>query len=358
MHVKPWYSRLNWTNTLFLIISPLIVLSLVPVELYFRGLDYRLFTLFVVSCFATSISITGGYHRLFAHRSYQAHWLVRLFYLVFGAAALQGSAIKWCSDHRRHHRNVDTEKDPYSIKKGFFYAHIGWVFLKEPKDYEKNFAADLTKDPLVQWQHKYYVPLAIIFGFLLPTLVGWMFGRPDGGLLYGGFARVVLTHHCTFFINSLCHMWGSRPFTHAVTARDNFVLAFLTYGEGYHNFHHKFEADYRNGFRWYHWDPTKWLIKALSYLKLTSNLRKIPETEILRAKLAVQEQHLRMRGYYDERMAALRVKVEEAHRKIQQMKMRYNEIKRDRRMRIDFELAKIELRAALRQWQRAYALAC
>jgi stearoyl-CoA desaturase (Delta-9 desaturase) len=381
---ESWYRRLNWTNTIFLIVSPLLVITLLPVTVYFNGLDWRMVVLFVVACLCTSISITGGYHRLFAHKSYQAHVLLKLFYLICGAAALQGSALKWCSDHRRHHRNVDTDKDPYSIKKGFFFAHIGWVFLKEEEEYKNSYANDLASDPLVKWQDKYCVAIAIIVGFVVPTLVGWAFDRPLSGLLWGGFARVVVTHHCTFFINSLCHMWGSQPFNLTVSARDNFVLAFFTYGEGYHNFHHKFEGDYRNGFRWYHWDPTKWTIKTLSYLKMTWNLRKISETEILRAKLAVQEQNLRVRGYYDEQMSSLRLKIEEAHRNVQHLKASYAQFKLEypsrwnanlqraaqsraeflakrnamvAKLKADINNAKYDFRFAMAQWRRAYSLA-
>lgn len=380
----PWYRRLNWVATIFLIGSPLVVFTLVPINTYLHGLDWRMVALFAVACLLTSVSITGGYHRLFAHKSYQAHVLLKLFYLVFGAAALQNSALKWCSDHRRHHRYVDTDEDPYSIKKGFFYAHIGWVFLKEDPKYQNSYAPDLLADKWIMWQHKYYLPLAVGVGFLLPTLVGWAFDRPFAGLLWGGFARVVVTHHCTFFINSLCHMWGSQPFQTTGTARDNFILALFTYGEGYHNFHHKFEGDYRNGIKWYHWDPTKWMIKLLSYFKVTWNLRKISETEILRAKLAVQEQQLRVRGYYDERLAALRAKLEEAQKNLQRLKYNYAQLKKEyaqkraqyalayeqkkheyaeaykvkkAQLAAEIERAREEFQVAMNQWRYAYAVA-
>lgn len=356
----PLYKRLNWTNTLFLVISPLIVVLFLPIEFITKGFDFKLFTLFLIGCFVTSISITGGYHRLFAHRSYQTNQFMKLFYLVFGAAALQGSVLKWCTDHRRHHRNVDTESDPYTIKKGFFYAHIGWVFLKDDPRYEGKFDKDLLKDPLIVWQHKYYVPIAIVVGFVVPLLVGWIMGNPWGGLLFGGFARVVLTHHCTFFINSLCHMWGSKPYSDEISARDNFVLAFFTYGEGYHNFHHKFEADYRNGIRWYHWDPTKWFIKFLAFFGFAKNLRKMPETEILKARIRLQEMKLKQKGRYDEGLQVLKDKLEEAHSKFYQLKKSYAQMKKDfssqhserlEQLKLEMRIAKIEFRKTLNQWR-------
>jgi stearoyl-CoA desaturase (delta-9 desaturase) len=169
-----------------------------------------------------------------------------------------------------------------------------------------------------------------------------------------------VTHHCTFFINSLCHLWGDQPYGDKTTARDNFVLAFLTYGEGYHNFHHRFEADYRNGIRWYHWDPTKWLIRTSAFLGLTRNLRKVSEAEILKARLAADEQKLMRFGQYNPRFQEIRKKIEESQNKVLQFKKRYQDIKKDfseqrdvriEELKVELRLARIELEAALKQWQ-------
>jgi len=146
---------------------------------------------------------------------------------VFGAAALQGSALKWSTDHRRHHRFVDSDQDPYSINKGFFYAHIGWVFFKEEPQYENKFVPDLEKDKLVAWQHKYYSSIAIVVGFLFPLCIGALVGSAWGGLLFGGITRVVLTHHTTFLINSACHYFGSQPYGDKNTARDSFFVGIV-----------------------------------------------------------------------------------------------------------------------------------
>lgn len=354
------FSRLNWTNTIFLIVSPIIVWTFVPMEIIFNGLDYRLLGLFLVFCVFTSISITGGYHRLFAHRSYDGSKLFKLFYLIFGAAALQGSALKWCTDHRRHHRFVDTDTDPYSIKKGFFYAHIGWVFLKEEEQYKDKYAHDLQNDPLVAWQHKYYMPIAILVGFVIPTIVGALFGNAWGGLLFGGFARVVLTHHSTFLINSACHFFGSQPYGDKNTARDSFVLALLTYGEGYHNFHHRFQADYRNGIRWYQWDPTKWLIWFGSLVGMTWDLKRVSDFEITKARLAAEEKRLLAKGLPHERIASLKAKVEGAQERFRQLSASYEKSKREwqaqydeqlKNLKIEMKLAKLEFNAAMAQWR-------
>jgi stearoyl-CoA desaturase (Delta-9 desaturase) len=202
--------------------------------------------------------------------------------------------------------------------------------------------------------------IALIGGFLVPALVGLAFGSPWGGLLYGCIARVVITHHGTFFINSLCHIWGHQPYSDKNSAKDNFLLAFFTYGEGYHNFHHRFEADYRNGIRWYHWDPTKWLIRSMAFVGMTRNLRRVPETEILKARLLADEARLMKSGYYNERIQQLRAQIEETQKKIAQYHERYKVLKRDFsqqkreamvQVQAEIKFAKIELRARLNQWQ-------
>ncbi len=355
------FRNLNWINASFLTLAPLLVVISLPVHLYKYGFDWRLIALFLFYYMATGVSITAGYHRLFSHRSYDASKFIKILYLLFGAAALEGSVLKWCTDHRRHHKFVDTEDDPYTIKRGFFYAHIGWVYLKEDPKYAGVRAADLANDPLVRWQNDNYFAIAILVGFLLPTLIGFLIGSPWGGLIFGGFLRVVVTHHCTFFINSLCHMWGSQPYGDKTTARDNFVLAFLTYGEGYHNFHHRFEGDFRNGLRWYQWDPTKWWIQTLSAFSLARNLRKISESEILKARLVADETKLIQWGFYDDSLRELKKTIEESQKKIFQFKARYKELKSDitiqrdvkiQEIRYELEKARAEFNLALQQWRR------
>src|SRR6201999_53541 len=138
------------------------------------------------------------------------------------------------------------------------------------------------------FQHKYYALLALASNFGIPALVGWALGDIWGALLLTGVARLVFSHHFTFFINSLAHMWGSRPYTEDNTARDNAVLALVTFGEGYHNYHHIFAHDYRNGVRWWQWDPTKWMIGGLSYIGITKRLKRTTTFQIQRALLLMQ----------------------------------------------------------------------
>jgi stearoyl-CoA desaturase (delta-9 desaturase) len=241
---------------------------------------------FVLLLGANGMAITCGYHRLFAHASYRAHFALRLAYLLIGAMALQNSALVWSAGHRTHHRYIDDiERDPYCARRGFWFSHIGWMLRCYPSSRPAlDCVADLRRDALVMWQHRYYLWLALSMNLGVPLLIAWLSGNLFATLLLVGVLRLVVSHHVTFFINSLAHMWGSQPYMHDHTARDNALVALLTYGEGYHNFHHRFPQDYRNGVRWWQWDPSKWFIGAMHALGLASNLKRVPEIRIQRAQ--------------------------------------------------------------------------
>src|SRR5260370_40351865 len=255
-----------------------------------RGFSQTAWGDFVLFAGANGWVIRAGYPRLWAHRTYEAHWSLRLLYLVFGTMALQNSVFAWCGGHRAHHLHVDDlDRDPYSARRGFWFSHIGWMLRQYPSGrHDFSNIRDLSRDPMLPFQHRYYVPLAVAANFGLPLIVGILFHDVWGMLILAGVLRLVWSHHVTFFINSLAHMWGSRPYTEDNSARDNPVLAVITYGEGYHNFHHIFTHDYRNGVRWWQWDPTKWLIAALQLLGLTRRLKRTPVFQIQRALLAMQ----------------------------------------------------------------------
>lgn len=286
-----------WTNIILFSLTFLAAIVLVPWYGIAHGYSAAGWILFGVFLAANELSITAGYHRLWAHRAYEAHWSLRFIFLVFGTMALQNSAWAWCSGHRRHHLNVDDEElDPYSARRGFWFSHIGWMVRQYPsgRDDFTNIP-DLRRDRMLAFQHRHYVPLVLLTNIGLPLLAGWLTGDVWGVFLLAGVLRLVVSHHFTFFINSLAHMWGSRPYTEENTARDNPVLAVLTFGEGYHNFHHIFAHDYRNGVRWWQWDPTKWLIAGLQYLGLTRKLKRTSPFQIQRALLAMQFQRAQSR---------------------------------------------------------------
>ncbi len=287
------YARVNWVPSIFLIGTFVAALITVPLYLWHFGLDWFQFGMFLFYFAATAMSITFGYHRLFAHKSFETVTPLRFLALVFGAATFENSALDWVSDHRRHHKHTDHDDDPYDISKGLFYAHLGWMLFKlKPKPPMDN-VADLRKDPLVMWQHQNWVWVAIVGGFVLPAALGYCVSGWQGalgGFLLAGLARVVAVQHSTFCINSLCHWMGRQPYSKRCSARDSIAMAVLTFGEGYHNYHHEFQHDYRNGVKPWDYDPTKWAIWLLSKLGLAWNLRRVPQEKIREALEATKKQ--------------------------------------------------------------------
>ncbi|WLT33219.1 acyl-CoA desaturase [Geothrix sp. PMB-07] len=277
-------------NTLFLWGTLILALILVPLKLVLQGLRWSEVGMFLLMYTLIGLSVTIGYHRLFSHRAFRAAWPLRLAFLVFGAAAFENSALWWSSDHRQHHRFVDDpEGDPYAISKGFWYAH--WVWVMEGAVRPLEAVEDLQKDPLVRWQHRYHFWIGAVVA-LIPVYVGWATGNVWGHAAIGLLLRIVATHHSTFLINSAAHRWGSQPYSDTNSSRDNAFLAPLTFGEGYHNFHHKWQWDYRNAAKWYQWDPGKWLISLFAWVGLAHGLRRVPETQIQRARLDMEAKRL------------------------------------------------------------------
>jgi stearoyl-CoA desaturase (delta-9 desaturase) len=280
----------NWITTLMFGVTFGVAVTAVPWYGLMHGYHAGAWVSFTLLLGANGMAITCGYHRLFAHATYKAHPALKVGYLLFGAMALQNSALVWGATHRVHHRYIDDpERDPYCARRGFWFSHIGWM-LRSYSSGDPDFSAsrDLERDPLVRYQHRYYLPLALAMNVGLPLVLGWANGDIVGMLLLAGVLRLVISHHVTFFINSLAHIWGSQPYTDDNTARDNAVVALLTYGEGYHNFHHMFAHDYRNGVRWWQWDPSKWFITIMRCLGLATNLKRIPAFKIQRALLDMQ----------------------------------------------------------------------
>ena len=283
MNSKYRLKNLDPINTTFLIATPIFAVILGWLSIELDGFNWSQIILAAIFYILTSISVTSGYHRLFAHRTYKAAWPVRLFFLCFGAASFQNSALKWSSDHRRHHTNCDEEHDPYSIQEGFFHAHMGWVFLRQDKQWVNQYPKDLARDPMLQFQDKYIFAIGVLFGFLLPTYIGYLLGSALQGLALAGLCRIVCLQHTTFFVNSACHMFGTQPYMDDHSAKDSIIMALLTNGEGYHNYHHSFQTDYRNGIRWYHYDPSKWLIFGLSKMGFAWDLKTTSEKRISEA---------------------------------------------------------------------------
>ncbi|MBC7984347.1 MAG: fatty acid desaturase [Candidatus Obscuribacterales bacterium] len=285
---------INWVTATVIVSTFLLAVTVTPWYGFTYGFSTAAWVLFFLFMGANGMAITAGYHRLWSHRTYTAHWSIRMLLMIFGTMALQASIQQWASNHRTHHQHVDdNDRDPYSAKRGFWFSHVGWMLREYPSS-QTDFSnvRDIKDDPIAAFQHRFYLPLVLLTNVGLTLFAGWLVGDVWGVFWLAGMARLVLSHHVTWFINSLAHAWGSRPYTDKNTARDNGILALITYGEGYHNFHHLYASDYRNGVRWWHYDPTKWLIFGLSLVGLTSNLRRMPDVTIQQARLAMQFKQL------------------------------------------------------------------
>jgi stearoyl-CoA desaturase (delta-9 desaturase) len=279
----------DWVNILFLTLTPVIGIVGTAAYTYYAGFRLWMPLLTFGMYLAVGMSICAGYHRFFSHKSYEASKPVQLFYAIFGAMAAQNSILWWSSSHRVHHKHVDEDWDPYNIKRGFWWAHILWIFYKnDERDETFANAKDLKANPIVMWQHRWHKVILIVGGFGLPTLIGAALGDPIAGLLWGGFTRIAIIHHTTFFVNSLAHYVGKPIYNAEVSARDNWIVALLTLGEGYHSFHHRFPADHRNAIRWYQWDPAKWWIKGLQALGLAKGLVATPPPQIEQARMSAE----------------------------------------------------------------------
>ena len=221
----------------------------------------------------TSTAITAGYHRYFSHRSHRARGILEWYYLLFGAGAFQGSAISWPALHRAHHTFVDNSGDPYNAKRGFMWAHLGWVLRKTYPD--EAMVKDLVKNPRVAWQNKWDLPLEITMTFIVPMIIGGlMFDEWLGGLMTAGFIKLLIQWHMTFSVNSIAHFFGEQEYSTENPSRSSFIVSLLTWGEGNnHNRHHDQPYDYRTGIEWWAFDPAKWSIWTCSKIGLASNLR-------------------------------------------------------------------------------------
>ena len=276
----------NWKMVFFLTLLPLVGIFGTSIYVYFNGVVWQEPILLLIFWFVSGMGITMGYHRLFSHKSYDTNIFLEWVLMICGSLAFENTILKWSSDHRKHHAQAETEEDPYSITEGFWHAHIGWILKNTPV--EKNRVVgvkDLEKKSAIKFQNKYYFHIGVIFGLFLPLFIGYLYGRPLGAILWGSFLRITLVHHATFFINSLCHYVGKRTYDYNSTARDSWFVSFFTFGEGYHNYHHKFPADFRNGVKWFSFDPSKWIIKILSLVGITKRLKRTKDYIIWRSEI-------------------------------------------------------------------------
>ena len=239
--------KIVWRNVMSLSLLHLIALYGVYLAVTQAKPQSIFFIYFIAS--ASGFGILVGAHRLWCHRGFKAHWSLRLLLMVFQTLALQNDIYEWSRDHRVHHKFSETDADPHNSKRGFFFAHMGWLMCKKhPEVLRKGKSIDLSdlwSDPIVRFQRKLYIPLVILIWGLLPTLIPYYFWQEH---IITAFAlnmlRYSVTLHSTWLVNSAAHMWGSKPYDKNIEPRENYSVNYLTYGEGYHNYHHTFPYDY------------------------------------------------------------------------------------------------------------------
>lgn len=344
----------NWINLLFFVPAYLVAIFGYPLYLYFGGEpSWKEFAFAFVFYALGAMGITVGYHRAFSHRSFQMSPIFKWMALLLGSSSGEGSAISWCSDHRRHHKYEDTDKDPYNVKRSFWWAHMGWI-LGAPATSDFSNCPDLQKDPLLRHNHKYYWLWLTVTAGLIPLGIGFLVGRPLAFLLLGGFTRLFVVNQATFLINSYAHYFGRRPFSTKLTAKDSLFCSVLAWGEGWHNYHHRFPFDYRNGHKIYHWDPSKWVIASASYFGLASNLKRTPACEIYRARLQVQSENVVIPSPAYQKLEET---VQTALKNWRQLSLEWETKKQDMSRLSQGQMTQLKqkLRVAKKEFQQAYA---
>jgi len=235
---------------------------------------------------ATGLGITIGYHRLFTHKSFSTGPVITALLAILGSMATEGRVIRWVGTHRMHHQFSDDHDDPHSpthhgggalgVLKGLWFAHMGWIFKSDPAEGFERYTPDLSKSRLLRTIDRLF-PLWVALGLVIPGLIAWaVTGTVVGGLLgvlWGGLVRTFVVHHVTWSINSVCHVWGARPYDSHDESRNNVLFGFVGMGEGWHNNHHAFPTSARHGLEWWQFDLSYVIIKGLSYVGLTWDVR-------------------------------------------------------------------------------------
>ncbi len=228
---------------------------------------------------------------------------------------------------------------------------MGWMMKHETVSLPIH-APDLEKNKWVKNQHDYYGIWSIGVGYVFPMIVGAFLGNAFLGLVIAGGLRIFLTQQSTFLVNSLSHTLGNTPYSTELTAKDSIIVAILTHGEGYHNFHHTFQFDYRNGIKWYHWDPTKWSIQLAYVLGLAKKLKTVQFSEILKARLQTETEKFYNSKFYEEKLLPVKERIIQSQIRFEQLKSEYKTASRERVdiIKAEMELTRIELKMNMKKW--------
>ena len=278
---------------------PILSLFFVGWQLWASLLGWNDIFVFLLLYVLTGFGVTVGFHRLLTHRAFKTTHPIRVVLAILGSAAIEGPVISWVADHRKHHAFADREGDPHGphvdhghgwrgALRGLLHAHVGWLFIHTHRGRRTRYAPDLLADPVVSWVDRMF-PVWAFGGLLSAFGLGWLFGGRlrDGltGVLWGGAVRMLMVHHVTYSINSLCHFFGRQRFDTGDESRNLAWLAPLSLGEAWHNNHHAFPTSAEHGLRRWELDPSAWVIRALERLGLAWDVVRVsPERQT--AKLA------------------------------------------------------------------------
>ena len=254
-----------------------VLVHLACIGVFWVGISWKLVLLCTVLYLVRMFAVTAGYHRYFSHRTYRMNRFFQFLMAFLAETSAQKGVLWWAAAHRRHHRTSDTAEDLHSpVVDGFWWSHVGWILSDAHDTYDPKAIEDFAKFPELRFldRHHWICPWA------LGTAV-FLFGKATGlggwsALVWGFMVSTVLLWHGTFFINSLTHVWGTRRFETADQSRNNFVLALITLGEGWHNNHHFFQSSCRQGLRWWEVDPTFYALKVLSWMRIVRDMRTFP----------------------------------------------------------------------------------
>tara|TARA_B110000503_G_scaffold141911_1_gene236975 strand:+ start:1992 stop:3191 length:1200 start_codon:yes stop_codon:yes gene_type:complete len=312
------FKTLDSHAVIALIFLPLALIVLVTLYLVNYQLGWFEVLLFLSGYYISNITVGIGLHRLWSHDTYKTNKYVELILAILAAGTLQGPALSWASNHFKHHSFTDTEKDPHTpLKyknriKGFFWSHMGWMLAGNGsyKSIDRVTMVKLGKNKILRWQLKHYWSLAIIMNSIVPAIIGYIFGgtmiAAYAGLIFIGLGRAV-QQQITFFVNSLCHFVGKQTYIKG-TSGDIWWLAVLLLGENWHNFHHAFPSDYRNGAKWYQTDVHKWIIYLMSKCGLAWDLKR---TAKVRVDAKISQTTNQITSLHKEKLEAMRSQVEE-----------------------------------------------
>jgi stearoyl-CoA desaturase (delta-9 desaturase) len=281
--------RLDRFITALVTALPILALGFVAWQLWEKALHWSDLMIFVTFYLLCGLGVTVGFHRLFTHRSFSTTPWLRFTFAVLGSAAIEGPVISWVADHRKHHAFSDQEGDPHSphvghggglrgALRGLAHAHVGWLFIHTQRGAKRRYAPDLMKDPVVAFVDRTFVAWALL-GLALPFLLGLLVGQSlkSGltALLWGGAVRMLVIHHVTYSINSLCHYFGRRRFATGDESRNLLWLALPSLGEAWHNNHHAFPTSAAHGLRRWELDPSALVIRLLEKLGLAWDVVRI-----------------------------------------------------------------------------------